>query len=84
MKYSKLKIYPNPSNFYFHYELPLDEEDKGEVIIRDVSGKEIRKWLVDYSTSNCSIDVQSYSKGVYFFELTINGTQKFVEKLIVK
>jgi len=79
-----LKIYPNPSNDYFHYELPMNEEDKGTIVIRDISGKEIQTWTADYVTKKGSFYIQNYSKGVYLFELIMNGNQKLVEKLIVK
>ena len=81
---ANVKIYPNPSYDYFHYELPMKEEDKGTIVIRDISGKEIQPWTADFVTKQGSFDIQNYSKGVYLFELTINGNQKLVEKLIVK
>jgi hypothetical protein len=81
---SYLKIYPNPSNDFFNYYLPLKEEEKGTVSIIDISGKEIQTWSADSSTHEGILDIQKYAKGVYFFELTINGNQKLVRKLIVK
>jgi hypothetical protein len=81
---SDLRIYPNPSSDFFSYFLPLKEEDKGTISIIDISGKEIQTWSADYSTDEGSLDIQKYAKGVYFFELTINGNQKLVKKLIVK
>jgi hypothetical protein len=81
---SDLKIYPNPSNDFFNYFLPLKEEDKGFVSIIDISGKEIQNWSADNTTKQGSLDIHNYAKGVYFFELTINGNQKITQKLIVK
>ena len=81
---SDLRIYPNPSSDFFNYFLPLKEEDKGTISIIDISGKEIQTWSADYSTDEGTLDIQRYAKGVYFFELTINGNQKLVKKLIVK
>jgi len=82
--HSYLKIFPNPSNDYFYYFLPLKEEDKGFVSIIDISGKEIQNWSADNTTKQGSLDIHKYAKGVYFFELTINGNQKITQKLIVK
>jgi hypothetical protein len=84
ISYSKLKIYPNPSSEFFHYELPLTEVDKGKVTILDVSGKELENWKVDFNSHLGSLDIKNYAKGVYFFELTINDKTKLVEKLIIK
>jgi len=82
--YSKLKIFPNPSSEYFHYELPLLEGDQGKVTIIDVSGKVLETWIVNFSSNKGSLNVNNYAKGIYFFELAINDNTKFVEKLIVK
>jgi hypothetical protein len=79
-----LKIYPNPSNDFFNYFLPLKEEDKGIVSIIDVSGKKIQTWSADYSSNQGLLDIQRYAKGIYVFELTINGNQKLNQKLIIK
>ncbi|NBR15296.1 MAG: T9SS C-terminal target domain-containing protein, partial [Crocinitomicaceae bacterium] len=84
ISYSKLKIYPNPSNDYFHYELPLYEGDNGIVSIVDVSGKEVKSWSADFNNNLGSLDIKNFAKGVYFFELTINFNQKIVQKIIVK
>lgn len=81
---SYLKIFPNPSNDYFHYYLPLGEKDKGTIIISEISGKEIQKWTADYTTNQGSLDIQKYAKGIYIFELSINGNQKLIQKLIIK
>lgn len=81
---SDLRIYPNPSSDFFNYFLPLKEEDKGTISIIDISGKEIQTWTSDYSTNVGTLDIQKYAKGLYLFELTINGNQKLVQKLIVK
>lgn len=81
---SDLRIYPNPSSDFFNYYLPLKEEEKGTVSIIDISGKEIQTWTADYSTNQGILDIQKYAKGIYLFELTINGNQKLIQKLIVK
>jgi len=84
IEYSTIKIFPNPSSEYFHYELPLLEGDQGKVTIIDISGKVLDAWFVDFSSNKGSLDVNKYAKGIYFFELTINDNSKFIEKLIVK
>lgn len=84
ISYSKLKIYPNPSNDYFHYELPLKEGDNGMISIVDLSGKEVKSWNADFNNNLGSLDIKNFAKGVYIFELTINNDQKLVQKLIVK
>ncbi|NBR13026.1 MAG: T9SS C-terminal target domain-containing protein [Crocinitomicaceae bacterium] len=84
IEYSTIKIYPNPSSEFFHYELPLKEGENGIVSIMDISGKVLQTWAVDFNGNLGSFYVQNYSKGVYVFELTINNDQKIVQKLIVK
>lgn len=82
--YSRIKIFPNPSSEYFHYELPLKEGENGKVSIIDVSGKVLQTWAVDFNEHLGSFNVQNYAKGVYMFELIINNDQKMIQKLIVK
>lgn len=81
--YDLLKLYPNPSSKFIHYQLPILENEKGKVRILDVSGKLIKQWKVDSQNTIGSIDISHYSKGIYLFELNLNNGKSFIKKLVV-
>jgi hypothetical protein len=62
-----LRIYPNPANSVVNFSFPVS----GKII--DITGKEILS--INESTS---VDVSSFSKGMYFIIATDGTTEKLI------
>ncbi|MBU3659102.1 MAG: T9SS type A sorting domain-containing protein [Flavobacteriales bacterium] len=82
--FDHLKLFPNPSSEFIHYQLPILENESGFVQILDVSGKIVEEWKVNSYNTIGSLDVSNYSKGIYLFELNLNNGKSIVKKLVVK
>jgi len=76
-----VKVYPNPANSIVTLQYNETTFTNSTFKLIDVMGKEVlNKRLESTSTS---IDISSYSKGVYFYQL-INQKQRVSGKLIIQ
>jgi hypothetical protein len=73
-----VSIYPNPSNGIINIEF-TNNQNSG-LIIRDAFGKVVLKKNI---SSTSSIDLTSFSKGLYMIEITSNN-QSIIKKLSLK
>jgi|GEM_PF-2271933 len=73
-------LYPNPASAYFNLNMPKGV-DKALIRVYSITGKLIEQTEIT-STKN-SIDVSSYSNGVYLVEIQSNKN-KTTKKLIIK
>jgi hypothetical protein len=80
---SFLKLYPNPANELIQYEFDIEEMDKGKIKIYNVLGSILEEINVNHKISKGSIDLTKFSKGVYLFELNVEGNQKIIKQFIV-
>ncbi|MFK8039363.1 MAG: S8 family serine peptidase [Crocinitomicaceae bacterium] len=76
---SAFSIYPNPSNGMLFYK--LDNETNSEIRILDTNGKLIYETV--NSTSNGTIDMNSYSKGIYFVHVIMDN-ETTVQKIVLQ
>lgn len=76
--------FPNPSSnqITIDYKLPLGTQ-KGEIVISDMNGKEIKKYSVDNSFSNLVIPTNELMKGMYLYSLKGDGKILETKKIIV-
>jgi hypothetical protein len=81
--YSKLKIYPNPTQDNISVSLNSEIEEKADFIIRDINGKVcIKKEIVIKRGENeYSFDLSAFGKGLYIAEC-IFSSEKTVTKII--
>ena len=69
-------VYPNPANE--HVILKFNKNQSGEIIIKDLTGKQVKVEKLNYS-KRLKISIHDLSKGIYF--LHFNGkTVKLVKK----
>jgi hypothetical protein len=67
-------VYPNPSAGIFTVEINGFSNENGTVNVNDVTGKIIASYEVKNSTNGkFNMDLQSFSKGVYFINYVSNG-----------
>lgn len=76
--------YPNPSSNQttINYKLPIGTQ-KGEIVISDLNGKEIKKYSIDNSFDNLVIPTNELIKGMYLYSLKGDGKILETKKIIV-
>ena len=76
--------YPNPTGGQttIPYTLPNNEK-KGKITFYDMSGKQVKEFLVDDTFNNLIFQSGDLSAGTYYYQLTTNGGISESKKLIV-
>ena len=72
-------IFPNPS--YNNLTIKGTFLEKGQIIIYDNLGRSIYSKKYNHGVQNITIDMSSFSKGLYFIKLKSKTSQK-IEKII--
>ncbi|HSY76289.1 MAG TPA: T9SS type A sorting domain-containing protein [Bacteroidia bacterium] len=77
-------IYPNPATNYtdIYYKLPVGN-NTGEIVLYDMTGREIKRYSIDRRFDHLHITTSDVSAGTYFYQLTSNGQSISAKKLIV-
>ncbi|CAG5086705.1 hypothetical protein CRYO30217_03249 [Parvicella tangerina] len=76
----KMTIYPNPSNGEFWIK-PNEQIQKGEIIITDLTGKQIAKVSVNNTTN---VSLSNMSEGVYLINLASENTIIDTQKIVIQ
>lgn len=76
--------YPNPSSdqITINYRLPIGTQN-GEIVISDLSGKEIKRCSVDNSFNNLVLPTNEFSNGIYLYSFKANGKLLETKKIII-
>ena len=74
--------YPDPfsRNTIIPYYLP--EGSKGEIIIKDVTGRIILSLLLHEGENKLEIDSKNWANGIYFYGMSINGENIENKKMV--
>lgn len=75
-------IYPNPANREVNISLIDESPDQANLLITDITGREVYSGMVSKHSSKSTIDITSFSSGVYFIKLN-SGNEAGVKKLVV-
>lgn len=80
----EMNVFPNPSVYEstITYKLP-NGVNSGEVVIYDLTGKEIRNYKVDNSFSSLSIQQSEMAAGTYIYSLKANGQVIDSKKIVL-
>ncbi len=81
---ASMNVFPNPS-FYestINYHLPQGV-NSAEIIINDISGKEIKRYKVDNNFSSLLIEQSEMAAGTYIYSLTANGKVIDSKKIVL-
>ncbi|MFI5204479.1 MAG: T9SS type A sorting domain-containing protein, partial [Flavobacteriales bacterium] len=75
--------YPNPTTHLITipYTLPANE-NSGTLRIYDMSGKEIRSYIVDRSFNSITLSTSDLSSGTYYYQLHTSGGYTDTKKVI--
>lgn len=82
---AKVEVYPNPATDYLSIKMESPEFKSLEITIYNVLGEVLYKKEASFLSGQnlMEIDVQSYTNGVYWLEIsTENGKRRQVESFI--
>ncbi len=68
-----IRVYPNPANTTLNFEFP--KGDEVNIKLMDITGRIMEQQVV-HNDSHASIDVHSYSPGMYIYQVLSNGKIK--------
>lgn len=74
-------IYPNPNTGLFTIEKSSELDKKVNISLLDASSRVIIDKLIPKGQQKIEMDITSYSKGVYYLQLTV-GKEVFVKKIL--
>jgi len=86
-EYSLLQNYPNPFNPATTIKYSVPKAGNVTIKIFDINSKEIMTVVNNYHTAGNyieSIDLSSFSSGVYFYELTAGNVKLFNKMVLLK
>lgn len=79
-----ITVYPNPTNQFININLPETIiNQKVEIIIYDINGRELKTNKQQIESTTFSLDVSAFSNGVYLLRI-LNGDKKWSQLFIKK
>lgn len=83
---SAITLYPNPANEIINLSLDLNAGSEVAVVAYDMTGKLLINESHDMTAGNNNVqyNVTDWSNGIYFFQITTNGTTNTVRVIIAK
>lgn len=83
----QIKIFPNPSNGQFQFQMEYDGEEKIEAKVYDITGKLIlditESLRSERSRITASVELNAPPSGIYFLRIEI-GPKVLTKKLIIR
>jgi hypothetical protein len=79
----KFKLYPNPNNGNMVLDYFLNTNDKGEIIIYDITGKLIDKRIINSSSNQMLISNEQLNNGIYFYIINVNEQTQQNGKIVI-
>ncbi len=79
------ETYPNPSNDFTKIKYTLPENaNKGEIIIYDIYGKEIKKYSITNAFDNITLSNEDLPSGTYLYLLKANNYSSTKKVIVIK
>lgn len=75
--------YPDPFSNYTIIPYMLPEKIQGEIIIKDILGKEIAVFDVYEGNNELKVNTERWNTGMYFYSLNVDGEILFSRKMIL-
>ncbi len=77
-------VYPNPSNGTTNISYSSNSTAKSEIVITDLTGKEIYREQTNSQTGTTSVNTSSWAQGLYTISLVNDGVVVARKKLVVE
>lgn len=74
---TKISVYPNPTTGFVNVD--CSDLNAEKISIFDVTGSKIEDFNISKNTQNTQLDLNGYSKGIYFLKIG-NRTEKIIVK----
>ncbi|MFN8229872.1 MAG: T9SS type A sorting domain-containing protein [Bacteroidia bacterium] len=82
---SNLVVYPNPSFYHTTIKFSLPNGvNYGNIILKDLLGKEIKRYKIDNTFSELLIEQDQIPAGIYIYSLETNNSVIDSKKIILK
>lgn len=82
--YNDFKLFPNPNDGTMNFIYSLKETSQGEMIIFDVTGKAVAKYLLATGLDNqIIINETKLSNGIYFYKVIVDNELKVSDKIVI-
>lgn len=81
---SKGKWYPNPAKNEVNYEIQLPDEQSGQLMVVDLTGKVQATERLNGGNNKINFDVKMLPNGIYFYRVMVNNTLQEVNKFIIQ
>ncbi len=76
-----ISLYPNPAKEYIY--LRYDNINSGELVIRNIVGKEVKKVEINSGENNKKVSISDLQEGVYLYSIIENGETVISKKLVI-
>jgi|SRR3954463_14708830 hypothetical protein len=76
--------YPNPSSTTFSINYQMKESSKGQLIMRDIIGKEVQSINLVDREGRININTSQLPAGIYFYSLLVGNTTVATKKVIIQ
>ena len=82
---SQLSVSPNPNNgaATISYILPRGSE-KGDIIIYNLSGKEVKQYVVDNAFGSLTLSTADLPSGIYLYQLKAGNNSQTKKMIVIK
>lgn len=77
------RLYPNPNNGNMTLDYALAENEKGKMIICDVTGKIISEYILNNASNKLVVSNDQLNNGVYFYHVILNNRIVKSDKIVV-
>jgi len=78
-----IQLFPNPNTGSMTLTYNLNEGDKGELIIFDLTGRKLNTYVLNSNSSYTTIEENNLSNGVYLYQVNINSKPVKTDRLII-
>ena len=80
---SNFLVYPNPASDQLNISYHLEDGTTGEFVLLDITGRVFLKNELDAAVTKMSFSLNTIPKGVYLFQILVNGSASQNGKLII-
>ena len=80
---NQFNLYPNPNNGNMQLDYTLGHREKGELIIYDIRGKELRNYQLTEGKGVLVIGETAFKNGIYLYKIRVNDKVVITDKLVI-
>ena len=77
---AEVNLYPNPNSGEFIIDIEIEEEDRAELLVWNISGQKVAHKTLSNRQINVTLDV---ANGLYLYVVTVNGERRWTGKVSV-